>query len=195
MKRIITVLLVALIACTAMFSVYAEDVQANTQFEQVLLKKGSLFKKQFIDIATITDDSDFAKSFPNSIYGKLTSQAAILTDMTNGEKFYALRLTLGYYASKYDGGEETAVLDLAEIDSVISALKSMKVEFTGNLVDYTEFVYTSNSGVMVAGYYSAKETKLMVKLSSAAIAIYEVSRIDELINFFENAKVNIEGLI
>lgn len=190
MKKLLAVILSVMLVCSVLsFSVAEEEETAGTHFEQVLLKKGSLIKKEFIDIATIDDDSGLASYG----YGNMTSQAAILTDMTNGAKVYALRLTITYFASQYDSGEKVGVLDLEEIDSVISTLKSLKNEFAGNLVDYTEFLYTSNSGMKVGGYHTASSDKLLVQFTSSISAVFNISRVDELIKFFEDAKTDIEG--
>ena len=189
MKRLFVLLLAAMMVLSAVNFACAEEETAGTHFEQVLLKKGSLIKKEFIDIGKIDDNSGLASLG----YGNMKSQAAILTDMTTGSKVYALRLTLTYFASNYDEGEKVGVLDLEEIDSVISTLKSLKKEFAGYLIDYTEFLYTSNSGMKVGGYHTAKENKLLVQFTSSVSAVFNASRIDELIAFFENAKTNIEG--
>ncbi len=189
MKKITALLLVLVLLLSFSSISFAEEATEGTKFEQVLLKKGSLMKKEFVDVTTIDDNSGLA-SFG---YGRLTAQAAILTDMTTGEKYYALRLEHSYYASKYDEGTSVSVLDMDEIDSVISTLNSLKTEFTGNLVDYTEYVYTSNSGLIVGGYHSSDSDMLFIKFSSSDTAYFKFAKLDNLIKFFEDAKAGINS--
>lgn len=188
MKKMLSVIMSIILVCMSVGFAYAEeDGIAGTQFEQVLLQKGSLIKKEVIDIAEILDSSGYEQI--------VTSQVVILTDMTNGTKVHALRLTYTYLTGKRLYEEKVGVLDLEEIDSVISTLKLLKTEFAGNLIDYTEFMYTSNSGIKVGGYHSSNSSsdRLFIKFTSSISAKFKVSRIDELISFFENAKTDIEG--
>lgn len=160
-----------------------EATASGSQFERVLLQKGTLLKKEFVDAGTFVFN-------PNQNYydREVGAQTAVLTDMTTGLKYYALRLSYDYYVSKYDSGTKYAVLDLDEIDSVISTLNSLKTEFAGDVVDYTEYVYESNSGLKLGAYYSGGNSKLYIQFSSSVIARIDFTMIDTEIKFFEDAK-------
>ncbi len=186
-------LFLALLLCICMIAVsFAEEASAATeeeaaaggsQFERVLLQKGTLLKKEFVDAGTFVFDPT-----ENYYDREVGAQTAVLTDMTTGLKYYALRLSYKYYVSKYDSGTKYAVLDMDEIDSVIATLNSLKIEFAGNVVDYTEYVYESNSGLKLGAYYSGGKSKLYIQFSSSVIARIDFTKIDEEIKFFENAK-------
>ena len=190
MKRIVAICFALLIISSMGSITLAEMVEDSTEFEQILLAKGTLIKKEFIDITTFIDNPT-ASTYNQE---KIQAQAAILTEMTSNTITYALRLQHSYYNSKYDSGTSTEVLDLPELDSVISTLKCLKEEFKGNLNDYTEYNYTSNSGLKIGAYHSRSEgNKLFIRFNSSDIVRMSFDRIDALIDFFEKAKSTIES--
>lgn len=189
MKKLIAlVLFVVLVLSLGTFAI-AEEESQYTQFEKVLLTKGSLIKKEFITISSF-----LAKLGSTSRYDEIESQAAIITEMTSSTKYYALRLEHSYYNSKYDSGTSVEILDLEEIDSVIATLNCFKDEFAGEVVDYTEYVYTSTSGLTIGAYHSSSGNKLFIKFSSSDKVYMEFDRLDDWIAFFEEAKTTIEGM-
>lgn len=181
MKKLISILLVLVCALSLIGSAFAEGaettetteaVETESQFEKVLLKKGSLILKEFID------------------YGKVSNlelQSACLTDLETGSKYYALRITTSYYNSKYDYGDAVGILDSAEIDGAISTLEYIKAHFK-ELKDYSEVVYKANSGMEIGAYHSSDDNKVYIKVNSKATKFYELDLIDDLIAGFKGVK-------
>lgn len=195
MKKLISILLVLVLSIGLVSFTLAEEAEVadegtGTQFEKVLLQKGTLMKKEFLNITTF--ETNPSSSYSNE---EIEGQAAVLTDMTTGSKVFALRLEHSYYNSKYDSGTSTAVLDLPEIDSVISTLNSLKTEFAGTLKDYTEYEYKSNSGLKIGAYYAGSSNKkLYIRFSGSDIVRFDFDRVDLWIKFFEDVKAGIEKL-
>lgn len=182
MKKLLGWLLALMLALSAVTAVAegageGQTLQAETtgsEFEQVLLKKGALLKKEFVDRC----------SFQN---GSLNLQSACLTDIETGRKFYALRITGEYYNSQYDNGEVVGVMDADEIDGAISTLEYIK-EHREELIDYTEIEYTANSGMSIGVYHSDSSEYLFIKFNSRVTKYYGTDTIDELIAAFTQVK-------
>ncbi len=149
-----------------------ENAETESQFERVLLKKGSLILKEFIDYGKVED---------------IELQSACLTDLETGSKYYALRATTSYYNSKYDYGDAVGILDSAEIDGAISTLEYIKAHVK-ELKDYSEVVYKANSGMEIGAYHSSNKNQLYIKLDSNATEFYSVYSIDKFITAFKGVK-------
>lgn len=178
MKRIISILLLV-----TLFSVYAfataEDVQQETvsssQFETLLMKKGSLLIKTFIASGRLPLSKD------DSIYGALV-EAATLTDVETGAKQQALKIS---HITR-TGSSSAGVLDSSEIEDALATLQYIK-EHIDEQERYTEIVYTASSGLVI-GAYKSSETKLFIEYNSSDIAHYEISEIDEIVQVLTSAK-------
>ncbi len=179
MKKLIALLLAVVLACALVpaFSEAVEEVasQEESQFERVLLKKGTLILKEFITYGKVKD---------------MTFQTACLTDVETGSKYYALRITTSYYNSKYDYGEAVGVMDADEIDGAIQTLEYIKAHIS-ELKDYTEVVYRASSGMEVGAYHSNTSEKIYIKLSSKATNFYDLSDIDTIIKGFKGVQSQI----
>ena len=114
-------------------------------------------------------------------------QTASILDVETGVKVYALRITTGYYNSKYAYGEAVGVMDADEIDGAIQTLKYIKQNI-GKLKDYSEVVYTASSGMEVGAYHSSTGESIYVKVNSNATKFYSVNKIDSLITAFEKVR-------
>lgn len=112
-----------------------EFAESESEFEKVLLKKGSLIVKEFKDCC---------------VFENLTIEAASVLDMETGRKVYAARITTGYWNSQYDYGEAIDVMDADEIDGAIKTLEYIK-QSIDKMEDYTEVVYEASRGVFVPG--------------------------------------------
>lgn len=180
MKKIIFLFVIALSA----FCVVAQDKAVETdksKVEQVMLKKGSLILKEFIPYSKVVD---------------ITGEILKVTDVTNGEAIYGLRLTHVYYNSKYDNGESTGLLDAKEIESVISTLEYIKTKMqTFNAsTPYTEIVYKSNSGITIGAYHADGKQKLFVKFDSKDSSHIDLNQLPLFIDFFKNAKTKMSEM-
>jgi len=182
MKRV-TVFLIMLSLCV--LSIWSQETKQtqtpSTQFEQVLLQKGSLIVKEFIDYNKV---------------GLISGQIAVLSDVNKNTKIYALRLTHLYYNSKYDSGESVGVLDAQEINSAIQTLDFIRkqVSILTDSSPYTEVVYTSNSGIVIGMYKSGKDSKIFIKFDYKDTAFIDMKQFDELYSFFTGAKAKIVEL-
>lgn len=151
----------------------------GSEFERVLIQKGTLIEKEFIDYRTAAFNTGFTTA-------KIDFQTATVTDIENGLKYRALRMEHNYYNSKYDSGTSIGVLDAPEIDAVLKTLRYIKNNIS-KMKDYTETVYTAGSGLVVGAYRSTDNT-LFIKFSSADTVYLEFSEIDNLINILEGAQ-------
>lgn len=167
--------LVLVFGCVSAFSEATDEAteQDGSEFERVLLKKGSLIIKEFIDYG--------------EVLGRMTFQSASILDVETGHKTYALRITTTYYNSQYDNGEAVGVMDADEIDGAISTLEYIKAHFS-ELKDYSEIEYTASSGMEVGAYYSSDSSKLYIKVNSKATKFFDLDSIDELIDAFNGVK-------
>lgn len=172
MKKIIGIILAVILVFGGM-SAFAETVNDNeSEFERVLLKKGSLIIKEFIDYGTV-EGMDF--------------QSACIIDVETGEKLYALRIEASYWNSKYDYGTTVGVLDADEIDGAIATLEYVK-NHIHELKDYSEVIYTAASGMQVGAYRSDEGNKVFIKISSDSTKFYNVNVINNLIKAFKGVQ-------
>jgi len=154
------------------------ETKASTSFEQFLMKKGSLFSKEIIKFGEFP-------SKPSSIIGEI----AILTDVNTGAKVYALRVSTLYF-TKYDIDTIIGVFDVAEIDSAINSIKYMiKTRNAGIYKDgYTEIEYKGSGDPSIGYYHNVDEEKAFFKINYKQTNYFEVSQIESLLTFFEQAK-------
>lgn len=189
MKKFLTWILVMTVAFTGVVAL-ADDIEEDqdaqmsqieedgSEFEKVLVKKGALLKKEFLDCCIFQE---------HTYYNRLTFQTACLTDIETGDVVYALRVTGHYYNSKYDKGDVVGVMDADEIDGAISTLKYIK-EHISESKDYTEIIYTADTGMSIGAYHSGSEDKLFIKFDRSVTMYYDVSTIDELIAALSQVK-------
>ena len=172
---------------TAPAPVATESVKQESEVETVLLKKGSLIVKEFIDCCEFETDKYFSYSHNDEFFGLINTlgfQTASILDVETATKVYALRITTGYYNSKYAYGEAIGVMDADEIDGAIKTLNYIKQNLS-SLKDYSEVVYKASSGMEVGAYHSSTGEKLYVKVNSDATKFYSIDKIDSLIKAFE----------
>lgn len=176
MKKILAIVLLVFVT-SACFAQQAEAL--GTEFDIVMLRKGTLTVKEFIPIGM----------FDNKIDG----QIAILTDVQANMKVYALRLTMSYYNSQYDHGDAVCVFDAKELESALNSLDYMisKNSETTSDAPYTEVVYRSDSDAEFGFYISGKQRKMYFKVSSKATMFDDTSKLYDLRSFFEKAKQKI----
>lgn len=192
MKKWIALVLVLVVACSAL-PILAEgtnEEESGSKFEQILLKKGTLIVKEFIDCGFFKKDEYFDYSHTSQLFGitnTLGFQTASLLDVETGKKVYALRITTGYYTSQYNYGEAVGVMDADEIVGAIQTLQYIKAKIN-TMKDYSEVVYTASSGMQVGAYHSSDGSKLFVKVNSQATKYYDISDIDSLIASFKEVK-------
>ena len=192
MKKCIALLLALVLICSALpvFAEGTEEEESGSKFEQILLKKGTLIVKEFIDCGYFKKDGCFDYDSSDEMFGftnTLAFQTASILNVETGIKVYALRITTGYYASQYNYGEAVGVMDADEIDGAIETLKYIK-QHISELKDYSEVIYTASSRMQVGAYHSSDESKLFVKVNSNATKFYNISDVDSLIASFEEVK-------
>jgi len=185
MKKVLAVLLIGFSLAGFCF---AEDKQdtGKSEYEKVLLQKGSLLIKEFEKFQTLK----YGSGYSDDIDGEICT----LTDAQTNQKIYALRMSHFYYSSKYDSGTSTGVLDAAEIASVVSTLNYVKNEFDklDAVSSYKEMVYTCNGGLSLGAYQSGNEKKLFIKFDYKDTTRIDFAKIDDLINFFSEAQNKID---
>ena len=191
MKRFFSVLLVLVLSCSIVTAFAETATETESEFQRVLLKKGSLIVKEFTDCCLFEEDSYFTNySRTSDTFGRtdtLQFQTASILDVETGVKIYALRITTGYYSSKYSYGEAVGVMDADEVDGAIQTLKYIKQNIA-KLNDYSEVVYQASSGMQVGAYHSSSDEQIFIKVNSDATKFYSVDKIDNLIEAFK--KVN-----
>ncbi len=189
MKKLIALLLAMLMAFVAIpraLGEAAEDAaeeeatvqESESKVEQIMLKKGSAIIKQFITCKEVDVGST-----------TVTFQTAEITDVETGVKYYGIRVQYGYYASKYDSGTATALIDSEEIDSIISTLEYVK-EHKSEFVNYTEVNYTANGGFSIGAYKNSSETGIFLKASGKQRLI-KISYLNDIINGLKEAQSKI----
>lgn len=161
--------------------------ETGSKFERIMLKKGSLIVKEFLDCCVFAEDSYTNNDSMFFFTDSLKFQRASITDIETGSEYLAVRITTGYYTSQYSNGEAIGVMDADEVDGAIKALQYIK-ENINSLKDYSEIVYKASSGMEVGAYYSSTESKIYVKINSNATKFYSTVKIDELIKAFETVK-------
>ncbi len=183
MKKTLSFLLALILLCSALpaLAETAEtEEETGSKFEQVLLKKGTLIVKEFIDCCLFAKDSYYDNNSLKEFSDTLSFQTASVLDVKSGIKVYALRIVGYYYNSQYDSGEAVGVMDADEIDAAIQTLEYIK-QHINELKDYSEIIYEANSGVEIGAYYSEKDKRLFIKINSKATKYYGTDKIDELI--------------
>ena len=200
MKRFLTLILMAVMAITTL-SAFAEEVSMNgvveseSKFEQIMLKKGSLLVKEFLDCCIFESDKYFTfYSSSSESFGytnALKFQSASILDVETGAKVYALRVTTGYHSSKNSYGEAVGVMDADEIEGAIQTLRYIQ-QHDNELKDYSEVVYRASSGMEVGSYHSSKNSKIFVKVNSNATKFYSLDKLDTLIQAFEQVSATFD---
>ncbi len=199
MKKLVALTLSLLLLATCFsISAFAEEAGTETtetesKFEQVMLKKGNLIVKEFIDCCMFEKDEYFDSSHTSKWFGftdTLQFQTASILDVETGIKVYALRITTGYYKSDYSYGEAVGVMDADEIDGAIQALKYIK-QHANELKDYSEVVYTASSGMEVGAYHNSSESRIYVQVNSNASKFYSLDKVDSLIQAFETVSATL----
>lgn len=193
MKKFLAWFMVFVLTCsmTAVFAKAADETES--EFERVLLEKGSLIVKEFTDCCLFEEDEYYSYSHSNEMFGltdTLQFQTASILDVETGIKIYALRITTGYHTSKYSYGEAVGVMDADEIDGAIKTLRYIQQNIS-KMNDYSEVVYKASSGMEVGAYHSSKKSQIYVKVNSDATQFYSVDKIDSLIECFEKVSATL----
>lgn len=194
MKKCVALLMVLMIILTVFSGCAAgtADDVSGSKFEQVLLKKGSLIVKEFIDCGYFHKDRNFRQgaSTMSGYTDTLAFEMASLLDINTGKKVYALRIRTGYWLSQYNYGESVGIMDADEIDGAIKTLQYIKKNIS-SLKDYSEIIYTASSGMQVGAYHSTTKNQLFVKVDSNATKFYDISEIDSLIESFQSVQAKL----
>lgn len=147
--------------------------ESESEFNRILLTKGSLIVKEIIDFKEIGDTG-------------VILQIATLTNPAENMKYKALRLEWSYYNSKYDYGTAVGVLDADEVESVISTLEYIQ-ENIPLMKDYTEVIYETSGGLEI-GAYKGTSSKLFVSNSSNETDYFDTSAISTFISVLKEAQ-------
>ena len=174
MKKLLSLVLALgiLFSITATCSL-AED-NTESEFNRILLTKGSLIIKEFIDFKEIGDTG-------------VVLQIATLTNPAENTKYKALSLEWSYYNSKYDYGDGVGVLYADEVASVISTLEFIKNNLS-SMKDYTEIIYETNGGLEIGAYKSSSSSSLYLSNSSNQTDFLDVSTISTFISVLKEAQ-------
>lgn len=184
MKKFLSLLLVFAIVLSFSLCAYADESEAvqessteqtESQFETLLLKKGSMILKEYTGCGTIKPD-DRNKTFLN-----INFQTAVLTDIETGNKYKALRMIMDCVNNDYVG-----VLDSDEIDSAIAALEYIKTHYS-EFDDYTEIQYTAKSGMEIGAFTSSNTIIFFIRPDGRNVGMITISD-DVIVQFIEMFK-------
>lgn len=186
-NRIFALILVACMFCTLLTGcgkkeepVVAEETSAEvdgSKFESVLLKKGSAIIKHFEPAGEIKGDED------DSFYD-INLEAATLTDLETGSKYQAIRMShLDLRTVNYNYG----IIDSDEIDGAISTLEYIKAH-KDEMTDYTEIIYTANSGFKIGAYKDSIDAKICFIFTSTDKEYMSFDMIDNIISTLRSAQ-------
>ncbi len=180
-KRLVALLCAFLMVCTFMAVGLAEESESGSKFDSVLLQKGTLLLKEYKEIGEIT-------LYLYSIdYGTINFENAKLTDIESGNEYSALRIEANYIYNTSKVGTWTGVLDADEIASVITTLQYIN-DHISELKDYSEIIYTANSGVQLGAYCNSDGKEVFISSGSGETTYLKVSDLDALINMFKKAQ-------
>lgn len=174
MKKYLIPLMIIMILLSSIATIaFSEETNAS-EFNRILLTKGSLIIKEFIDFKEIGDTN-------------VMLQIATLTNPAENTEYKALRLEWEYYKSKYDYGTAVGVLDADEVESVISTLEFIK-ENLPTMKNYTEVIYKTNGGLEIGAYKSDSSTRLFVNNSSNELDSFDTTSISTFISVLREAQ-------
>ncbi|MBP3657279.1 MAG: hypothetical protein J6K32_11360 [Clostridia bacterium] len=159
-----------------------EEETEGSEFERVLMQKGSLIKKEIIDYTSIP--TSWSKSFNSSNFD-IMLQIATLTDVTTGGVYRALRL-VSYFT---DG---IGILDAVDIDDAIRTLEYIRDHHT-EMRDYTEILFTADSGLVIGAYYDGKKVEAFIKYDSENRDPIVIGDIDEIVSKLRDAQMKLLG--
>lgn len=172
MKRFFAILVAIVLSCSWAVAFADTESEQESEFQRVLLKKGTVIIKEFIEYGEVKG---------------MTFQTACVIDGETGEKFYALRIECFYYNSKYDYGTTVGIMDADEIDGAITTLEYIK-QYIAEMKDYSEVIYEATTGMQVGAYHAAEEDRVFIKVSSDKTVYLDVSDIDALIEGFRGVQ-------
>lgn len=169
MKKSIMLLIAIMIICSVCLSTLAEHVDNSdsiqSQFLQAWNQKGVLLVDEISDGAQIGDIR----------YAKDT-----ITEVTTGRKYNAILFEADYYNSMVDHGMANNVVDVDEIDNVISTLEYIKANMS-NLNYGAEIKYIAKSGLCIGAFQNGSEDGIYIELASGVKIILDMNEIDNLI--------------
>lgn len=193
MKRFIAIALV-LVCIFATYSVACaeESDSSGSEFESVLLQKGSLIQKSFTEYGKVIESSLEGGCSKGMSLG-IMLQTAVVTDIETGYKYYAIRMEHECLDSHLNRNTVVGVLDDDEISSVITTLNYIK-EHVGDLKDYSEITYTSNGDIKIGVATDDEGSFLFVDFASRDTVYADVSTIDTIIEGFKGAQEALDNL-
>lgn len=157
-----------LLFCNIITNCYSQKDTINTKLEKELIKKGSLIRKETINIGEIT-------SFAGP---SVTVQVISVTDLTADINTKGVRVK---------AGEDNSYLDVEEVESLIYSLNKLQKLIKENTPEtYNEFKYISNSDFQVFIYNSKKDWVFGVQTSSYGSrgTVYFQKRVPEALEKF-----------
>jgi len=179
MKKIILVVFILLLTASMIPVTFAEE-GSGTQFESVLLKKGSITVQETIDVTedNFTDYSAYIAGVESVRF-----QATIGTDVATNQKVYAMIMK-----TRGQGKDFAAILDLDEVDDAITTLKYIK-DHAPEMENYTEIRYKTSGGFTVVGYHTVKGScGAYIIFESQLRKYYDLKQIDTLIDAMQSVK-------
>ena len=176
MKKSIMFLIVLLIVCSVFFSTLAEHVDNSdliqSQFIQAWNQKGVLLVDEVTDGAQI---------------GGIRYAKDTITEVATGRKYYAILFEADYYNSMVDQGTANNVVDVDEIDNVISALEYIKAS-KWDLNDGMEIKYIAKSGLCIGAYQTGSEDGIYIELVNDVRVMLYMNEIENLIKGLNRLK-------
>ncbi len=180
MKKFLCCLMAVCLNVSMLGLSFAEDI-GESKFESFLLKKGTLISKVFTDVDEIPTTFE-GSNFPMAL------QLAVLTDIQSGEIYKALKLEVTVFSEISNRFETTTVVfDADELDSAVASFEYMQKQLNENAInEYTEYVYTTSSGVKFALGHDDGENIFLVDTSDGYM-MYDVACIGLLANALKEA--------
>lgn len=182
MKKILILVVIAIMSLTTTFAQEAAEKKSASKTVEFLSKDGSFFKKEFYDLPAV-----------GTSYNKVDCQVLIITDLKSNEKRGCLRLTT-YYSSSVSNDSYIGTLDPDELDACIMCFEKIVSEITVSpATTYTEVEYKTRDGVQLGTYWNDKKSEWRTYVqtkyySSRSMSSVSNDNVASLINNLKQAK-------
>ncbi len=185
MKSKIAISLLLFIMCFTQF-VYAENSASNTDEQEETFEK--MISNHMCTVCLEYNDYEVLQTNNSDI----TFQITKATDIKEKTRFFALRLVHYYGDIQDENSKSTSIIDIEEIESIISTLNYAK-EHRNEMQNYAEVFYTTKRGLRIGIYVSDIDSKVFVEFSPEDSEYINISEIDKVIDIFANIQKTIKN--
>lgn len=188
MKRIISLMLMYLLCCTAVFAANLKDTvpQAKTKLEQFSARTGVVLIHGFEEIGTV-----------HGLYNtSVKVESKEFKNVTDGKKEFGITIEVKKEDGRYDK-EHTSYIDYDEIDSLIKGIEYI-AKVDGSVTKLTNFQadYKTKGDLKISTFSSNGQVRAAV--SSGTIgsvgAYFKIESLSEIKKLLSQAKAKIDSL-